>query len=72
MFVGLLSCDKLPGARRVLLIGTLAPPMTAVAAMIVLQERLNVSAWCGILLTILGVASVIIVITGIGLLFYLK
>ncbi|MFN6566012.1 DMT family transporter [Dendronalium sp. ChiSLP03b] len=47
------------GARRVLLIGTLAPPMTAIAATILLQEQLNVSAWCGILLTILGVAWVV-------------
>lgn len=47
------------GARRVLLLGTLAPPITAIAATIFLQERLNVSAWCGILLTILGVAWVV-------------
>ncbi|MBW4615535.1 MAG: DMT family transporter [Desmonostoc vinosum HA7617-LM4] len=47
------------GARRVLLIGTLAPPLTAIAAMMILQEHLNISAWCGILLTILGVAWVV-------------
>lgn len=47
------------GARRVLLLGTLAPPMTAIAAKIVLQESLKISAWCGILLTILGVAWVV-------------
>ncbi|OUL34387.1 EamA family transporter [Nostoc sp. 106C] len=47
------------GARRVLLLGTLSPPMTAIAATIFLQETLNVSAWCGILLTILGVAWVV-------------
>lgn len=47
------------GARRVLLIGTLSPPMTAIAANIILQEQLNISAWCGILLTILGVAWVV-------------
>lgn len=47
------------GARRVLLIGTLAPPITAIAANIFLQERLNFTAWCGILLTILGVAWVV-------------
>jgi len=47
------------GARRVLLIGTLAPPMTAIAANIVLQEQLNFRAWCGILLTIMGVAWVV-------------
>lgn len=47
------------GARRVLLIGILAPPMTAIAAMFVLQENLNFQAWCGILITILGVAWVV-------------
>lgn len=47
------------GARQVLLLGTLAPPTTAIAATIFLQERLNVNAWCGILLTILGVAWVV-------------
>jgi drug/metabolite transporter (DMT)-like permease len=47
------------GARRLLLMETLAPPMTAVLALIFLKERLNVSAWCGVLLTILGVAWVI-------------
>ncbi|MDB9372017.1 DMT family transporter [Nodularia sphaerocarpa] len=47
------------GARRVLLIGTLAPPMTAVGAMIWLEESLNISAWCGILITTLGVAWVV-------------
>lgn len=47
------------GARRLLLLETLAPPMTAVFAFIFLQERLNASAWCGVLLTILGVAWVI-------------
>ncbi|MDP5338084.1 MAG: DMT family transporter [Nodularia sp. (in: cyanobacteria)] len=47
------------GARRVLLIGTLAPPMTAIAAMIWLEESINTTAWCGILITILGVAWVV-------------
>ncbi|MCF4970652.1 DMT family transporter, partial [Nostoc sp. CMAA1605] len=47
------------GARRVLLIGTLSPPVTAIAANLVLREQLHLSAWCGILLTILGVAWVI-------------
>ncbi len=47
------------GARRVLLLETLAPPITAIFALIFLHERLNASAWCGILLTILGVAWVI-------------
>jgi drug/metabolite transporter (DMT)-like permease len=47
------------GARRTLLLETLAPPMTAVLALIFLGERLNAVAWCGILLTIVGVAWVI-------------
>jgi drug/metabolite transporter (DMT)-like permease len=47
------------GARRVLLLGTLAPPMTAIASTIFLQEQLHLRAWCGILLTILGVAWVV-------------
>ncbi len=47
------------GARRVLLLSTLAPPMTAIAAMIWLQESLNITAWGGIFITILGVAWVV-------------
>lgn len=47
------------GARRVLLLGTLAPAMTAMAGMIWLGETLNIRAWCGILVTVLGVAWVI-------------
>jgi drug/metabolite transporter (DMT)-like permease len=47
------------GARRVLLIKTLTPTMTALGAMIFLQENLNAGAWCGVLLTILGVALVV-------------
>jgi drug/metabolite transporter (DMT)-like permease len=47
------------GARRVLVMGTLAPPVAAILALIFLQERLNLSAWCGILLTVLGVAWVV-------------
>lgn len=46
------------GARRALLMETLAPPMTAIGALF-LQEQLSVGAWCGILLTILGVAWVV-------------
>ncbi|MCU0537106.1 MAG: DMT family transporter [Hydrococcus sp. Prado102] len=47
------------GARRTLLLETLAPPMAAILAFIFLDESLNAVAWCGILLTILGVAWVI-------------
>lgn len=47
------------GARRALLMETLAPPITAILSLILLQERLSAGAWCGILLTILGVAWVV-------------
>lgn len=47
------------GARRTLLMGTLAPPMTAIIAQIFLAERLNISAWYGCGLTVLGVAWVV-------------
>jgi drug/metabolite transporter (DMT)-like permease len=47
------------GARRTLLLETLAPPMTAILAFVFLGESLKAVAWCGILLTILGVAWVI-------------
>lgn len=47
------------GARRALLMETLAPPMTAILALLFLQEQLSFGAWCGILLTIMGVAWVL-------------
>jgi drug/metabolite transporter (DMT)-like permease len=47
------------GARRALLMGTLAPPIAVIASEIFLQEQLNLSAWYGILLTIAGVAWVV-------------
>jgi drug/metabolite transporter (DMT)-like permease len=47
------------GARLTLLIETLAPPMTTLLALFFLEEKLSIVAWCGILLTILGVAWVI-------------
>jgi len=47
------------GARRALLMETLAPPVTAILALIFLQEELSIRAWYGILLTILGVAWVV-------------
>lgn len=50
---------KYLGARRGLLLETLAPPLTAILAFIFLGERLSILAWCGILLTILGIAWVI-------------
>lgn len=47
------------GARRALLMQTLSSPMSAIFGLIFLQEKLNVLSWCGILLTILGVAWVV-------------
>ena len=47
------------GARKTLLLETLAPPISAFLAFILIGERLSYFAWCGILLTILGVAWVI-------------
>ncbi|MCG5060910.1 MAG: DMT family transporter [Limnoraphis sp. WC205] len=50
---------KCLGPRRALLMETLAPPLTAILAFIFLQERLPLSAWFGIILTVLGVAWVV-------------
>ncbi len=47
------------GARRALLMETLAPPITTILALIFLQEKLSLVAVCGIFLTILGVAWVV-------------
>lgn len=47
------------GARRALLLETLAPPMAALMALVFLQEQLNLLAWTGIGLTLVGVAWVI-------------
>lgn len=47
------------GARRALLMESLAPPLTALIALLFLQESLSAIAWCGILLTVGGVAWVI-------------
>ncbi|MDF5718766.1 MAG: DMT family transporter [Rhizonema sp. NSF051] len=46
------------GARRALLIETLAPALTAILALVFLEERLNITAWSGILLSVFGVAWV--------------
>lgn len=48
------------GARRALLLEALAPPLTAVLALIFLQETLGWQAWVGIALTIAGVTWVVI------------
>jgi len=47
------------GARRALLMECLAPPLTALIALVFLQEQLSAIAWGGILLTVGGVAWVI-------------
>ena len=47
------------GARRTLLLETSSPPMGALLALVFIGEQLTYSAWCGILLTILGIAWVI-------------
>jgi drug/metabolite transporter (DMT)-like permease len=47
------------GARRMLLLEALAPPLSALIALIFLQEALSIGAWLGILLTVLGVSWVI-------------
>lgn len=47
------------GARRALLLETLAPPMAAVLALIFLSEQLSVMSVIGIGLTLLGIAWVI-------------
>ena len=47
------------GARRTLLLETASPPMGALLASIFIGEKLTYLAWCGILLTVLGIAWVI-------------
>jgi drug/metabolite transporter (DMT)-like permease len=47
------------GARRTLLLETASPPMGALLALIFISEQLSPSVWCGILLTIIGIAWVI-------------
>ena len=47
------------GARKALLLETLAPPMSTVLAWVFLSERLPLSAIAGIIITLLGIAWVI-------------
>ena len=47
------------GPRRALLMGTLAPPLSAVLALVFLQEHLSLLAWMGIFVTLIGVAWVV-------------
>lgn len=53
------ECINRLGARRCLLITTLAPPMTVVFAWIFLRESLNLFSWIGIIVTTLGVIWVV-------------
>jgi drug/metabolite transporter (DMT)-like permease len=53
------ECLQCVGARRTLLLGTLAPPLAAFLALVVLGETLTPAGWIGILVTVLGVAWVI-------------
>lgn len=48
------------GARRSLLLESLAPPLTALLALVFLQEALSSTAWAGIALTVVGVAWVVV------------
>ncbi len=47
------------GARQTLLLETLSPPLGALLALILIDEKLAITAWCGILLTLLGIVWVI-------------
>ena len=47
------------GARKTLLLETLAPPITAILAFIFIGEKLNTTIWMGIIITITGIAWVI-------------
>jgi drug/metabolite transporter (DMT)-like permease len=53
------ACLNHLGPRRALLMETLAPPLSAVLALIFLQEQLSIQAWLGIGLTLVGVCWVI-------------
>jgi drug/metabolite transporter (DMT)-like permease len=48
------------GVRRALLMESLAPPLTALLAVLFLNEQLSVQSWLGILLTIGGVTWVVV------------
>lgn len=47
------------GARRTLLLDTLAPPSSALIAFMFLHESISATAWIGILFAVLGVAWVV-------------
>lgn len=48
------------GVRRALLMESLAPPLTAILAVLFLNEQLSVQSWLGIVLTIGGVTWVVV------------
>ncbi len=48
------------GARRTLILESLAPPLAALLAQTFLRENLTTQAWVGIILTIVGVTWVVI------------
>jgi drug/metabolite transporter (DMT)-like permease len=47
------------GARRTLLLSILTPPVTALLALLFLHEMLSLYAWCGVFITVIGVAWVV-------------
>ena len=47
------------GARKTLLLETLAPPITAILAFVFLKEELNTIVWIAMMITITGIAWVI-------------
>ena len=47
------------GARKTLLLETLAPPLTAILAFVFIDEKLNSTIWMGMIITITGIAWVI-------------
>lgn len=47
------------GARRALLMEALAPPLSAILALLFLREQLSINNWLGIVLTITGVIWVV-------------
>ncbi len=53
------STLNLLGPRRTLLLEALAPPLSAVLALLFLQETLSLQNWLGIFLTIIGVTWVV-------------
>jgi drug/metabolite transporter (DMT)-like permease len=53
------SALNILGARKTLLIQTIAPAITALLGFILLNEQLKITSWCGMLLTIFGIAWVI-------------